>query len=94
MGPGRKLEENLWKVWHPNLLQRKQNIKEHPCVIQDKDRFQELECDDEYIGESTRTFGEGFKETSPIHGHQSTSGHPTTLDNFSMVDRERQDLAR
>ena len=38
------------------------------------------------IWESSRTFGERYKEhlKAPIHGHQSTNGHPTTMDNFSI----------
>ena len=36
-------------------------------------------CDDEYIGESSRTFGERFKEhlkaPSPIFDHYNTTGH-------------------
>ena len=40
----------------------------------------QLECDDEYIGETGRTLGERRKEhlkqPSPIHGHSQTMGHP------------------
>ena len=47
-----------------------------------------LECDEEYIGETSRTFGERFREhlkaPSPIHDHSNTSGHTTTLDNFKV----------
>ena len=47
-----------------------------------------LECDEEYIGEASRTFGERFREhlkaPSPIHDHSNTSGHTTTLDNFKV----------
>ena len=57
-----------------------------------------VECDDEYIGESTQTSGERFNEhlrvSSSIHGHQSTIGHPAALDNFSIVGREGQGFAR
>ena len=42
----------------------------------------EIDCDEEYIGESGRTFGERFKEhlkaPSPIFLHQNNSGHETT----------------
>ena len=48
-----------------------------------------VECDDEYIGESSRTFGEGFKEhlkaPSPIFDHLTTTGHQVSLENFSIV---------
>ena len=57
-----------------------------------------LECDEEYIGETSRTFGERFKEhlkaPSPIHDHSNISGHTTTHENFSIVGREEQNLSR
>ena len=57
-----------------------------------------LECDEEYKGESARTFGEGFKEhlktPSPSCDHSNITGHTTTLENFSMVGREDQNLIR
>ena len=40
----------------------------------------ELTCDDEYIGETPRTFGERYKEhlkdPSPIHHHNNQTNHP------------------
>ena len=30
----------------------------------------------------------------PIHDHSNTTGHTTTLDNFSIVGREEQNLSR
>ena len=57
-----------------------------------------LECDEEYIGETARTFGETFKEhlkaPSPIYEHSNITGHSTTLDNFSIVGREEQNFSR
>ena len=57
-----------------------------------------LECDEEYIGETARTFGERYKEhlkaPSPIHDHSNISGHSITLNNFSIEDREEQNLSR
>ena len=51
-----------------------------------------VECDEEYIGESARTFAERFKEhqkaPSPIYDHYNTSGHSVTIDNFSTVGRK------
>ena len=42
-----------------------------------------LECDEEYIGETARTFGERFKEhlkaPSPIHDHSNITGHTMHL---------------
>ena len=55
-----------------------------------------VDCDEEYIGESSRVFGESFKEhkkaSSPIFDHFNTTGHNITIDNFSIVGREDQNL--
>ena len=57
-----------------------------------------MECDEEYIGNSSRTFGERFKEhqkaPSPIYDHFNTTGHNITIDNLSIVGREDQNLSR
>ena len=57
-----------------------------------------VECDEEYIGESSRTFGERFKEhqkaPSPIYDHYNITGHKISLDNYSIVGREDQNLMR
>ena len=56
-----------------------------------------LECD-EYIGESARTFGERYREhlkaPSPMYDHSNITGHAPTLDNFSIVGREDDNLMR
>ena len=58
----------------------------------------EIGCDEEYVGESGRTFGERFKEhlktPSPICHHQNISGHITSMDNFKILDREENNMAR
>ena len=57
-----------------------------------------VDCEDEYIGESSRTFGERYKEQlkapSQIYDHHTTTGHETSLENFSIVGREDQNLTR
>ena len=57
-----------------------------------------VEFNEDYIGESSRTFGERFKEhlkaPSPIHDHFNTTGHNFTIDNFNIVGRENQNLNR
>ena len=57
-----------------------------------------IDSDEEYIGESGTTFGERYKEhlkaPSPIFLHQSNSGHETNLDNFKILGREYNSLAR
>ena len=61
-------------------------------------RCDRVECDEEYIGESSRTFGERFTEhlkaPFPIFDHSNITGHNTTLENFSTVGREDQNLMR
>ena len=51
-----------------------------------------------YIGESSRTFGEMFKEhqkaPSPIFDHFNTTGHNISVENFNIVGREDQNLRR
>ena len=57
-----------------------------------------VECDEEYIGESSRTFGERFKEhlkaPSPIFDHYSITHHNVSIEKFSIVGREDQNLMR
>ena len=58
----------------------------------------DLTCDDEYIKETSRTFGERFKEhlkePSPIHHHSINTGHPTTQHNLQIIGREDHGIAR
>ena len=58
----------------------------------------DLTCDEEYIGETSRTFGERYKEhlkaPSAIHHHSSQTGHPTNHNNFQIIGREGHNLAR
>ena len=61
-------------------------------------QYGDLTCDDEYLGETSRTFEERFKEhlkdPSPIHHHSSNTGHPTTQQNFQIIRREGHGLTR
>ena len=61
-------------------------------------KYNRVECGKEYIGESSRTFGESFREhlkpPSPIYDHLNITGHSTTIENFSIVGREDQSLIR
>ena len=58
----------------------------------------DLGCDDEYIRETSRTFGERYKEhlkaPSVIHHHSIKTDHPTNQNNFQIVGREGHNLAR
>ena len=53
-----------------------------------------MECDEEYVAESSRIFGERFKKhleaPCPIYDHYHTTGYNVTLDNFTIVRREDQ----
>ena len=61
-------------------------------------RCNRVDSEEEYIGESSRLFGERFKEhqkaPSPIFDHTNTSGHNINIENFSIVGREDQNLKR
>ena len=56
-----------------------------------------LFCDEEYIGESARTFGERFKETlrEPplLSGHQNSIDHKTSMENLQSIGREENSIA-
>ena len=58
----------------------------------------DLSCDDEYTEETSRIFGERYKEhlkgSSAIHHHSSQTGHPTNHNNFQIIGREEHNLAR
>ena len=59
----------------------------------------DLSCDDEYIGGTSRTFGEGYKEhlkppPSAIHHQSNQTGHTTNQNNFQITGREGHNLAR
>ena len=55
-------------------------------------------CRDDYIGETSRTLGERYKEhlkqSSPIHAHIQQTRHIPTTNNFNIIGREDQGLAR
>ena len=57
-----------------------------------------IDCGEEYIGETSRTLGERYKEhlrdPSPIQVHIQCTGHQLSQDNFSIIGREGQDLTR
>ena len=104
------LQKYMQEIWHRSSLQEWKNIKDELVAPKDKDhitkksgviyryRCDRLECDEEYRGETARTFGERFEEhlkaPSPIHDHSNITGHSTTLNNFSIVGREEQNLSR
>ena len=73
-----------------NILQKSGVIYRYKCG--------RVDCEEEYIGESGRTFGERFREHMrvplPIHYHFNITGHKVSLDNFSIMGREDKNMAR
>ena len=57
-----------------------------------------MDCNEEYFGESGKTFGERLREhiraSSPILDHHNITGLEVSLNNFSIVGREDQNIAR
>ena len=58
----------------------------------------DIACSEEYIGETSRSLGERYKEhlkgPFPIQAHVQQTGHNTTSNNFSIIGREDRYLAR
>ena len=56
------------------------------------------ECDDEYTGESARTFEERYrkhlKAPSLIFEHNNVTGHTISVENFKIIGREEHGMAR
>ena len=75
----------------------KDNILQKSGVIY-RDRCGRVDCDEEYIGESDRTFGERFRDhmrtPSPTIDHHNITCHEVSLDNFGIVGREDHNIAR
>ena len=57
-----------------------------------------MDCDEEWIEESARTFGQRLKEDFsvpfPLYNHANTTGYHTRVDNISNVGREPLNIAR
>ena len=88
---GTTIKNLLMAPKYKDLIQKKSGvIYRYKC-----DR---VEYDEEYIGESPRTFWERFREhmkaPSPIFDHINITGHNVTINNFSIVGREDQNLMR
>ena len=60
-----------------------------------RNKCDRVECDEEYAGECSRTFGERFKEHQkaiPIYDHYNITGHKINLDKFSIVWKRGPEL--
>ena len=79
---------------HPN---DKDNILKKSGVIY-RYKCGRVDCEEEFIGESCRTFAERFREhmraPTSIHNHYNTTGHEVSLDNFSIGGRDDQSMTR
>ena len=80
-----------------NHPKHKDNILKKSGVIY-RYKCGRVDCEDEYIMESGRTFAERYREhmraPSPIYDHNNTTGHEGSLDNCSIVGREDQSITR
>ena len=79
------------------------NTKDRDIIWQKSGVIYRFKCarvdyEKEYIGEWGTTFAERFREhmraPSPIHDHHNITGHELSLENFSIVGREDQSIAR
>ena len=105
-----KLQEHLWQSRGPGLFQGREHHQEPPGgptardnIIQKKQHIyrykcEKLDCDEEYIEISARTFGERLRAhlraPSPIYDHANTTGHHISVNNFSIVYWKAHSITR
>ena len=74
-----------------NLLVSPKDTTEHKSGAVYWFESGEPACDKEYIRNTSRTFGERFKEylkePSPKHNYSNNTGHTTTQENFQIIGR-------
>ena len=109
-GLGESYKNICKQYWIDVHLKGGQTIKDHLMSPKDKDpinkksgviyryKCDRVDCNDEYIGESAINFEERLKEhlkaPYPIYDHHNISGHDVTIDNFTILGREDQNLLR
>ena len=109
-GIGESFKNICKKIWNTGIFQGRKTIKNLLVSPKDKDnikkksnviywfRCDKIDCKEDYIGESSRTFEERYKEhlkaPSPIHEHQNSTGHITSVENFKIIGREDHNMAR
>ena len=75
-----------------------QDPKEKKSGINYSYQCTKIACDEEYIGGTSRTLGERFKEhlkqPSPIHVHIQQTSHTIEDNSFNIIGREDQGQAR
>ena len=99
----RKHGVNMYFKGDNNIKDLLVHPKDRDTILQKSEviyRFRcgRVNCEEDYIGESGRTFAERFREHMKvqllIHEHYNITGHEVSLDNFSIVGREDQNIAR
>ena len=109
-GPGESIKKLCSKYGIQTYFKGNGTIKVMPLKPKGKDPMDkksgalywyhcgELTCDEEYIGQTSMTFGEKcnehLKEPSPIHVHSTQTGHSTNPEKFNIIGREDHGLAR
>ena len=109
-GLGEKFQSKYNKLGIQVHFKGSNTIKQLLMALKDKDpklaksgviykyKCPTINCTEEYIGESGRTFVNRYKghlkAPSPIHLHTSSTGHPVSPECFSIVDKEAQGMAR
>ena len=71
----------------------KDNIKKKSSVIY-WFKCDSIDCEEEYIGESARTFGERYKEHLKAPSHQNNNGHTTSVESLRIIGRKDHNIAR
>ena len=100
----------MQQAWHSDALQGRkshqgshtklQGQRHHPSEsgVMCSNKCGRVDCEDEYIEVSCRTFAERFKKDmkvpSPIHDHYNTISYAISIDNFSIVGIEGQNIAK
>ena len=63
-----------------------------------RDKCTQADCEEEYIEELGRTFGDSLKENlrapSPSYQHSQVTGHPISVDCFTIIGREAHYITR
>ena len=72
--------------------------KHQTLLVCPKDEDNIAKCDEQYIGESARSYGKRLKghlgAPSSIYDYANTAGHHTKVENFSIVGREAHNIRR
>ena len=109
-GPGGSIKHTCSKFGIQTHFKGNRTIKQILVKPKDKDSKEKksgiiycyqcaaIDCGEKYIGETSRTLGERYKEhlrePSAIQAHSHITGHQLSQDNFSIIGREGQDITR